>query len=482
MTSVEALMQQTTRLGASDLHLQPGLRPRVRVGGDLIEPQPSAVLEEEALHGALEELLDPGQRERLRRTGFLDFSHLDPDGVAWRCHLYQQRRGLAAALRPLAAKVPTLGQINMPHELERLAHLRSGLVLITGATGSGKSTTLAALVGIINRFYRKTIITLEDPIEYVFESDRSVIQQRAVGIHVSSFGQGVRDAIDERPDVLVVGELRDYETVRAALSAAETGALVFATLHSNDVTQTLDRILDLFPHDEQPLARVMLAQSLQGVISQALLQEAEGKRRLPATEILFRTPALAQLVRTGRLHEVRNCMQTGRSEGMRVLDDSLAELLETGKVTREEVLRYARNKARFRDAFHTEEEGGVPFLAALGKPKKSANERRHEPRVHTLNLVNVNERDATTGLPSGLTLGRTLDLSHDGLRLEVDHPLLLRSRVTLKLALEDQLLEVEGSVCTVRELDDRTCEVGIRFLRVSAETQAKIDKFLRGHG
>ena len=481
MADLEALMQRTTRLGASDLHLQPGIRPRIRVGGDLIEPQPCEPVEGAALHQAIEGLLDPPQRERLRRQGYLDFSHLDPEGVAWRCHVYQQRRGLAAALRPLAAAIPTLAQLGLPHELERLAHLRSGLVLITGATGSGKSTTLAALVGVINRVYRKTIITLEDPIEYLFRSERSVIQQRAVGTHVVSFGQGVRDAIDERPDVLVVGELRDYETVRAALSAAETGALVFATLHSNDATQTLDRILDLFPHDEQPLARVMLAQSLQGLVSQALLQEAEGKRRLPACEVLFRTPALAQLIRAGKVHEVRNCIQTGRSEGMRLLDDSLAELLEGGKVSREEVLRFARTKERFRGPFQTEE-GAVPFLAALGARKRSPKDRRHEPRVHTLNLVNVGERDATTGLPAALTLGRTLDLSHDGVRVEVDHPLLLRSRVTLGLALEDRIVEVEGSVCTVQELDDHTCAVGVRFARVSADAQAQIDAFLRAHG
>lgn len=472
---LEALLARTRALRCSDLHLQPGLRPHVRLQGELIALEEEPALEGGLLEGLLLDLLSDLQRARLAEQGYLDLSYRDASGTTWRCHYFHQRTGLSAALRPLAARIPTLDELRLPPELERLAHLQRGLVLITGATGSGKSTTLAALVGIIDRTYRRTVLTLEDPIEYLFDDPRGVIEQREVGTHVESFARGVQDALLARPDVLVVGELRDPDSVQGALAAAETGALVLATLHSNDAVQTLDRLIDMFPLEDQPQTRAVLSQSLQAVVSQVLVHEREGKGRRPACEVMFRTPAVASLIRDDRTHELRSVIETGRALGMRLLDDALADLVAGGLVAREEARRFARDPRRFGEPLPAEPVG--PLAALLGRAPGSIHERRQEPRVRALELVNVGELNEV-GLQTALTVGRTLDLSHEGVRVELEHPLLLRSRALLDLALEDRVVQVEGLVVSVAEAGPRSFAHGLRFVDPSDAARQAIDDYL----
>ncbi|MGE0711008.1 MAG: PilT/PilU family type 4a pilus ATPase [Planctomycetota bacterium] len=468
MSLIEHLIKRTRDMRGSDLHLQPGRPPRVRLQGELCELENEVALNSEQLEERLFELLSEPQRERLARDGVLDFSYRDDAELPWRAHLYRQRGVLAGAFRRLAARIPTLEQLNLPPQLGQLARLRAGLVLVTGAAGSGKTTTLAAILGLINRTHRRTVITIEDPIEYVFEDEKSVIQQRSLYEHVPSFAQGVAESLSQSPDVLVVGELRDHATVRAALTAAETGVLVLATLHSSDAAHTIERLLDLFEADERALARAMLAQSLQAVISQALLHAAEGKERVPACEVLFRTPATAALIRDDKIHELETLLQTRRSEGMQQLDDAIDALLRAGRISREEAQRHARRPERF--------EGPTKKAQAA-----RAQDRRHEPRVRSLNLVSVGEFNEV-GVRTHLDTGRTLDLSHDGVRVELDHPLLIGARVEVTLALEERLLEAHAEVRSVERRGKRTFAVGLKFLDLDEAGERQVDAFLRLRG
>jgi twitching motility protein PilT len=465
--NVPALLAECHRLGGSDLHLRPGLKPRGRLHGELTELEDAAAFPAEALEAELLKLLSADQRRRLTAARTLDLCHQDGGQVPWRCHLFREQRGLSAAFRRLAAAPPTLSELNLPAELDRFAHLNRGLVIFAGAAGAGKSTTLASLLQSINRSYRRTVVTIEDPVEYVHASDEAHILQRTVGEDTQSFEQGLRDALYERPDVLVVGETRSYEVARLLLRAAETGVLVFTTIHGIDSVQTVERLLDLFPVEEQPLAREILAESLQGVVSQVLLRRADGKGRVPACEVLVRTPAVANLIRTGRIHDLRNCVQTGRREGMRLLDDSLAAAVRQGKANRADAVAYARDPAQIPSSAGGGDSSARPVLA----------ERRHEPRLHTLNLVNVTEYDEV-GFKADLTSGRTLDLSHDGIRLELNHPLLLGATVDLALALGPRVLEVRATVRDLQTLGRNLVAVGLKFEGLSAEAKAAIDEHL----
>ena len=476
-TTLQGLLKHTTGLRCSDLLLQAEERPRVRIQGELVEVEKAARLGPLQMQELVGELLNAGDRQRLERQGYLDFSLRDEEGIDWRAHAFQQRTGLALALRPLARRAPTLEELNLPPQVSRLADMVGGLVLVTGATGTGKTSTLAALVERINATQSRHVITIEDPIEYRHQDRRSLIQQRAVGHDVESFHQGVIDSLHEDPDVLVVGELRDHETVRAALTAAETGILVLGTLHCNDATQSVERILDLFEGDEQPLARVMLSHSLRAVVSQVLVEEQTGKGRLPACEIMFQAPAIAMMIRMGRVHELRSAIQVGRSEGMILLDDALSELVRAGRVTAEAAARHARDPGRFRREHVSARER--PWF--LGGPVKAVSERRHEPRVKALALVNVSELDAAIGKPGQLTTGRTRDLSHDGLRLELDHPLLIGARLRLSLALENEVLEAEATVRSIEQLDEGRYGLGLRFSRLGPEEARKLEAYLRVH-
>ncbi|MGH7859279.1 MAG: type IV pilus twitching motility protein PilT, partial [Candidatus Binatia bacterium] len=243
--------------------------------------------------------------------------------------------------------IPTLGELNLPKEIETFAHMRSGLVLVTGCTGSGKTSTLAAIINLINYTYRKHIITLEDPIEYVYTSRKSVIHQRGLYDDIVDFQSGIVAALREDPDVVLVGEMRDLDTIRLALTAAEVGTLVFATLHTNSAADSIDRIIDVFDETEQPRVRAMLSQSLSGIVSQVLLRRFDKPGRLPATEILISTPAVSHLIREGKSHDITNVIQGGRAQGMHTLDDSLLALVEQRLVDPTTAYRHAWSKVRF---------------------------------------------------------------------------------------------------------------------------------------
>lgn len=478
MKALTNLMERTVRLGGSDLHIQSSHRPRIRLQGELVfaheDAEPFSPVQVGALIG---ELIDAPSRELLDSQGVVDQAYRDEKGRRWRVHAFEHLRGLGVVLRPLGLEVPTLEGLHLPRQLERLTTLQSGLVLVTGPTGSGKTTTLVALLQLINERYRKSIITLEDPIEYEIDDDQCIVHQRAVGRDVPSFEQGIRDALQQRPDVLSVGELRSLETIRLALAAAETGLLVFGTLHAANAAQSLRRIVEVFPANEQPLQREKLAYTLQGVVAQSLLHAVVGRERYPACEILVRTPAVSNLIREGRTHEIRNCIQTGSEQGMCLLDDSLAALVAKGYVSVEEARSFATDPRRLPGA----DRPTMLRPPRRVRPKKpKALERRREPRIATLALVNVGEFD-DVGFRSDLSTGRTSDLSTSGARIELDHQVLIGTNVVATLALESEIIEVMGSVRSSQEQPNGRHAVGVQFGKVSKDAQRALRDYLAAH-
>lgn len=350
MGYIDDLLKETVAMGASDLHIQAGLKPRFRVHGKIIEGD-HPVLSNQEYEGHLFEILTEDQKRHFLEHNDLDFSYGDRITARFRCNYFRHQEGIGAAFRILSARIPTIEELGLPEVINKVAHYRSGLVLITGATGMGKSTTLAAAINIINSLYRRHIVTLEDPIEYVFENNKSIIHQRGLGYDVLSFEEGIRDSMREDVDVLVVGEMRDFETIRLALSAAETGTLVFATLHTNSAAKAIDRIIDVFPASEQEQARTILSQSLKAVTAQLLFKKTDGSGRIPAVEVLFWSVALSRVIQDGKIHEIPSLIQTGKSQGMVSMDDSLDELLRRGIVDPEEVYPFTMDKKRFAPYF-----------------------------------------------------------------------------------------------------------------------------------
>ena len=331
---------------SSDLHLKVGVEPRYRIDGQLVGVPNTDSPDEHTLAQSMMDLIDEEQEQRYREEHVLHFS-FGKEGVGrFRACYYQDVFGPAAAFRLLEESVPTLQSLNLPESIESFAHLHSGLVLVTGATGSGKSTTLAALIQIINTEYRKFVVSLEDPIEYVHPHKMSVIHQRGLHYDITDFRAGVEAAVQQNPDVLLVGELRDPETIRLTLSAAEAGILVFSTLHTNGAAESIDRVIDMFHADEQPQIRAMLSECLAGVVSQVLLRRSDGTGRVPATEVLVGTGAVTNMVREGKVQELANVIQSGKALGMHTMDESLERLVEDGMVDPDEAYFYARNKAR----------------------------------------------------------------------------------------------------------------------------------------
>ena len=347
MAEIDLLLYRAKQLEASDLHLKPGLRPRYRTDGVLKEIEDGAVLSSDDIERLLHEILTRDQIIRCRVTKELDFSYGDPKSGRFRCNFFREHRGAAAVFRRIPIDVPSFRSLNLPRDVESFAHARRGLVLVTGSSGSGKSSTLASLVDIINTTYNRHIITLEDPIEYVHQSRNSVVHQRGLGYDLEDFSSGIVSALRQDPDVLLIGELREVDSIRQALTAAETGLLVFATLHTNGAAEAIDRVVDVFPPAEQLQIRSMMSQSLLGVLSQCLIPRRDGNGRVPATEILKVTPAIGNLIRENKISEILNQMQSGKEEGMRLLDESLERLVQTGAITRESASVHARNKTRF---------------------------------------------------------------------------------------------------------------------------------------
>ncbi|RKP57213.1 type IV pilus twitching motility protein PilT [Cohnella endophytica] len=329
--SILELLRTAHERKASDLHITVGSPPIVRING-MLQPVGEENVSGEQAEAMAFALITDEQKEKFRQAGEIDFSYELEEISRYRINAYRQRGKVSIAVRTIPTSIPTLDQLQLPGILASLALKPQGLVLVTGPTGSGKSSTLAAMIQHINRVEKKHIVTLEDPIEYLHAHGSSIIDQREVGSDTRSFSNGLRAALRQDPDVILVGEMRDLETISAAVTAAETGHLVFATLHTTDAPQTIDRIIDAFPGHQQAQIRSQLASVLVAVISQRLFPRTQGKGRACATEILINSTAVANLIRTEKVHQIKSVMQTGRQLGMHTLDMSIKELLQQGAI------------------------------------------------------------------------------------------------------------------------------------------------------
>ena len=329
----------------SDLHLTVNSKPIIRYSGDLerLESYPNK-LEMDELQTIAKKLMEANQWEELQDKGEIDFSYSVPGVSRFRINAYHQRSAISLALRVIPSEVPTLDELNLPDVLKKLALQRIGLILCTGPTGSGKSTTLAAMIDEINKNKRVHILTLEDPIEYLHNHNKSVVHQREIGADTNSFANGLRSALRQDPDVILVGEMRDLETISIALEAAETGHLVMATLHTNSAPQTVDRIIDVFPPHQQQQVRIQLSSVINGIISQQLLPKANEEGRIAAQEILIGTAAVRNIIREGKSNQLHSAMQTGKKYGMIDMDTYLLNLYQQGSIKLEEALRRANNQ------------------------------------------------------------------------------------------------------------------------------------------
>jgi twitching motility protein PilT len=331
---ITELLTFAHRSGASDVHLSAGEPPRVRIHGDMkrLEHPP---LQAEDVHNMVFDIMSDGLRKTFQETYDVDFSFELGDVARFRVNVFRGRRGEGAVFRTIPTKVMTIEDLGLPPILKEICDKEKGLVLVTGPTGSGKSTTLAAMIDYINNKDEGHILTIEDPIEFVHSSKKCLVNQREVQTHTMSFTSALRGALREDPDVILVGEMRDLETISLALTAAETGHLVFGTLHTSSAPKTVDRIIDVFPAAQQEQIRIMFAESIQAVITQTLLKKKAGGR-IAGLEILIGTPAIRNLIREGKVHQIPSAMQTGQKQGMQTLDMALVELVRRNMVTIEE--------------------------------------------------------------------------------------------------------------------------------------------------
>ncbi|UCD35303.1 MAG: type IV pilus twitching motility protein PilT [Nitrospiraceae bacterium] len=346
MIVLNDLLHHMIETHGSDLHLCAGSKPVVRRYGDL-EEVGNDRLSFDGLREILFTILSKEQQQKFLDEKELDFAYEIPNAGRFRVNYYDQRKGMSAAFRIIPAKIFTPPELGLPKHILEFTNLPRGLVLVTGPTGSGKSTTLATLIDHINKTRKLHIITIEDPIEYVHENNRCLINQRELGSNTRSFARALRSALREDPDIILVGEMRDLETIELAITAAETGHLVFATLHTSSAPKTIDRIIDAFPSRQQSQIRTMLAGNLKGVICQHLLKRVDGKGMLPALEMLFCNFAVANLIRENKVHQVASIIQAGKQQGMMLMDDSIMEMLKAKKISPEEAFLKANVKKPF---------------------------------------------------------------------------------------------------------------------------------------
>jgi twitching motility protein PilT len=333
--SVQELLNHVLEMEASDLHLTAGAAPTIRVHGDLKPVDGYNTMEPEELRRMVYAVLTQAQRERLEQELELDLSYSLPGKARFRVNVYFQRDAIGAAFRLIPFSIRKLDELGLPGQVGDFARLPRGMVLVTGPTGSGKSTTLAALLDIVNTEREVHIMTVEDPIEYLHQHKSAIVNQREVGTDTRSFAQALKHVLRQDPDVILVGEMRDLETISTALTAAETGHLVFATLHTQDAPQTIDRMIDAFPPHQQQQVRAQLSTTLQGVVTQQLLQSADGKSRAVAAEVLVATSAVRNMIREAKVHQIYGAMQAGGRYGMQTMDSALAHLVAIGKISME---------------------------------------------------------------------------------------------------------------------------------------------------
>ncbi|MBK1791940.1 type IV pilus twitching motility protein PilT [Persicirhabdus sediminis] len=348
MATIDALFQYLIDQGGSDLHLSEGQPPKLRVHGAVSAIPEQPVLTHEYIKDMLGEICDPTAFEKYLESGDLDFAYEMNETARFRCNYLKQQHGLGAVFRLIPTKILTLEQLNVPEVIKNFGHMRSGLVLVTGPTGSGKSTTLAALIDYINTNYNRHIVTIEEPIEFVHTSKQSIITQREVPIQTPSFADGLRASLREDADIVLVGEMRDLETISLALTAAETGLLVFGTLHTNNARKTVDRIVDVFPADQQSQVRTMLAASLKGVVAQLLMKRSDKPGRCAVNEIMFSNTAVSAIIREGKTQKLYDVIIGGKAEGMQFMDEAIWEKLQQGMVSPEEAYMKAIDKTRFK--------------------------------------------------------------------------------------------------------------------------------------
>jgi twitching motility protein PilT len=347
MAKIDAFFKLMNDQGASDLHLAAGQPPALRIRGD-IERVKYKVLNNDDLRAMLYEIAPEDKVKVFEETGDVDFGYEIPGLARYRANFFMQKNGVGAVFREIPSTILTAEDLGLPPVISKLASLPRGLVLVTGPTGSGKSTTLAAIVDVANRIRKDHIITVEDPIEFVHKSQGCVVNQREIGVHTKSFSAALRGALREDPDIILVGEMRDLETISLAIEAASTGHLVFATLHTTSAPKTVDRVIEVFPANQQAQIRSTLADGLRAIVAQVLFKRVDKVGRIPALEILIATPAARNLVRESKTHQLPSVMQTGRRYGMQLLDDAIMDLFNKGRVSGDEAYQKANEKARFR--------------------------------------------------------------------------------------------------------------------------------------
>ena len=346
MAQIDQFLRLMVQQKGSDLHLTVGAPPIMRQHGHLTRIK-FRELTPADLQALLFEIMPPPQKAEFEKTSDVDFAYEIPDVARFRVNVFRQRKGMGCVLRTIPSKVLSADDLGLPEGVRRFCKLTKGLVLVTGPTGSGKSTTLAAMVDLINETRADHILTIEDPIEFVHTNKMGLVNQREIGSHTTSFASALRAALREDPDVILVGEMRDLETISLGLTAAETGHLVFGTLHTSSAAKTVDRIINVFPADEQEQVRAMLAETLRGVVAQQLLRKADGSGRVAALEIMVGTPAIGNMIREAKTHQVPSMIQTGKKDGMQLMDQAILDYLMRKVISPEEAYAKAHSKAEF---------------------------------------------------------------------------------------------------------------------------------------